>query len=121
MAALEMTDLIRTTLGPRGLDKLLTDQFGHHIITNDGYTALVSTKTDHPISRLLVEIAEMQQMTVGDGTTSAVIIASEMLKEGYRMISEYDLHPTKIIKEIDEGLPIMLNYMQKNFKAKIAG
>ncbi|MDG7035385.1 MAG: hypothetical protein JRN37_10095 [Nitrososphaerota archaeon] len=112
LAAVGMADVVRTTLGPRGLDKLLVDQLGNRVITNDGYTVLVSIKTNHPVSRLLVEIAERQQMSVGDGTTSAVIMAAEMLKEGYRIISEYNIHPTKIIGEIDEGLPIIQNYLK---------
>jgi len=112
LAAVGMADIVRTTLGPRGLDKLLVDQFGNKIITNDGYTVLVSIRTNHPISRLLVEIAERQQMSVGDGTTSAVIMAAEMLKEGYRIISEYNIHPTKIIREIDEGLPMVNDYIK---------
>lgn len=114
LSALEMADVIRTTLGPMGLDKLLTDEFGKHTITNDGYTALISLKSDNPIGKLLVEIAEMQQMTVGDGTTSSVIMASEMLKEGYRMISEYGIHPTKIIREIDEGFDLIKEYLNKH-------
>ena len=61
MAAWGWPTLVRTTMGPRGLDKLLVDQMGNRVITNDGYT-LVSLKTAHPISRLLVEIAERQEM-----------------------------------------------------------
>lgn len=100
MAAMSMADVIRTTLEPRGLDKLLVDQLGNRMITNDDYTVLVSLKATHPVSRLLVEIAELQEVSVGDGTTSAVIIAAEMLKEGYRIISEYKIQPSKVIKDL---------------------
>jgi archaeal chaperonin len=102
----------RTTLGPRGLDKLLVDQLGNRVITNDGYTVLVSLKTNHPISRLIVEIAERQEFSVGDGTTSTVIMAAEMLKEGYRVISEYNIHPSRILSEIDEATELITKYLQ---------
>ncbi len=110
MAAIGMADVVRTTLGPRGLDKLLVDQLGNRVITNDGYTVLVSLKATHPISRLLVEIAERQEMNVGDGTTSTVIMAAEMLKEGYRVTSEYGIHPTRILSELDEGIALVAKY-----------
>ena len=111
MAAVGMADVIRTTMGPRGLDKLLVDQMGNRVITNDGYTVLVSLKTSHPVSRLLVEIAERQEMNVGDGTTSTVIMAAEMLKEGYRMTSECGIHPSRILSELDESVDIVAEYM----------
>jgi chaperonin GroEL (HSP60 family) len=111
MAAVSMADVIRTTMGPWGLDKLLVDQMGSRVITNDGYTVLVSLKTNHPVSRLLVEIAERQEMNVGDGTTSTVIMAAEMLKEGYRLISEYGIHPSRILAELDEGVDLVARYL----------
>ncbi len=110
MAAIGMADMVRTTMGPRGLDKLLVDQLGNRVITNDGYTVLVSLKTMHPISRLLVEIAERQEMNVWDGTTSTVIMAAEMLKEGYRVTSEYGIHPTRILSELDEGIKLVADH-----------
>jgi chaperonin GroEL (HSP60 family) len=111
MAAIGMADVIRTTMGPWGLDKLLVDQMGNRVITNDGYTVLVSLKTAHPVSRLLVEIAERQEMNVGDGTTSTVIMAAEMLKEGYRVISEYGIHPSRILAELDEGVDLVAKFL----------
>lgn len=113
MAAVSMADVVRTTMGPRGLDKLLVDQMGNRVITNDGYTVLVSLKTSHPVSRLLVEIAERQEMNVGDGTTSTVIMAAEMLKEGYRMTSECGIHPSRILSELDEGVEIVAEYFEQ--------
>jgi len=74
-AAINLAEVIRSTLGPRGLDKLLLDQLGRRVVTNDGYTVLVSMKLDHPVSKLLVEIAERQQLSMGDGTTSVVLMA----------------------------------------------
>jgi chaperonin GroEL (HSP60 family) len=112
MAAVAMAEVIKTTLGPKGLDKLLIDQLGNRVITNDGYTVLVSLRTNHPIGKLLVQIAELQEFTVGDGTTSAVIMAAEMLKEGYRIISEYNIHPSKVIRELDEGISLCSDYLK---------
>ncbi len=112
MAAISMADVIRTTLGPKGLDKLLVDQLGNRVITNDGYTVLVSLKTSHPVSKLLVEIAEQQEINVGDGTTSTVIMAAEMLREGFRVISEYSIHPSRLLAELDEGADIVTQYLQ---------
>lgn len=114
MAAMSMANVIRTTMGPKGLDKLLVDQLGNRVITNDGYTVLVSLRTTHPVGRLLVEIAELQEISVGDGTTTAVVIAAEMLKEGYRIVSEYNIHPSKIIKELDEGVSITEDFLEKS-------
>jgi chaperonin GroEL (HSP60 family) len=112
-AAMAMADVVRTTLGPGGLDKLLVDQIGNRVITNDGYTVLVSLRTTHPISRLLVEIAERQEVTVGDGTTSAIIMAAEMLREGYRIASEDGIHPSRILPGLDEGMALLTDYLQK--------
>ncbi|HUK92919.1 MAG TPA: TCP-1/cpn60 chaperonin family protein [Methanomicrobiales archaeon] len=113
LAAVGMADVIRTTLGPRGLDKLLVDQLGNRVITNDGYTVLVSLKTSHPVSRLLVEIAERQELSVGDGTTSTVIMAAEMLREGYRVTSEYGIHPSKLLAELDEGVAVVSEFLHE--------
>ncbi|MGI0092079.1 MAG: TCP-1/cpn60 chaperonin family protein, partial [Nitrososphaerales archaeon] len=114
MSAMALADTIRSTLGPRGLDKLLVDQLGNRVITNDGYTVLVSLKTTNPVNRLLVEISERQQFSVGDGTTSAVIMAAEMLREGYRIIAEFKVHPTKLIGQIDEALGLSKDYLKNS-------
>ena len=111
-AAISLAEVIRSTIGPRGLDKLLLDQLGRRVVTNDGYTVLVSMKLDHPISKLLVEIAERQQHSVGDGTTSVVIMAAEMLREGYRAIAEYKIHPTTVIRQIDEAIELVISYLK---------
>lgn len=113
IAAVGMADVVRTTLGPRGLDKLLVDQLGNRVITNDGYTILVSLKTTHPVSKLLVEIAERQEVSVGDGTTSTVIMAADMLKEGYRVTTEYGIHPSRLLAELDEGVSLVTEYLNK--------
>ena len=87
-AVMAVADTIRTTLGPKGLDKLLIDQALNRHVSNDGVTILLSLRAIHPVAKMIVEIAERQEQKVGDGTTTAVILAAEMIKEGKRLIRE---------------------------------
>ncbi|WP_435102951.1 thermosome subunit alpha [Halarchaeum sp. P4] len=80
-AARAVADAVRTTLGPKGMDKLLLDSSGNVVVTNDGVTLLEEMDIDHPAADLLVEVAETQEAEVGDGTTSAVVLAGELLAE----------------------------------------
>ena len=75
-AVMAVSDTVRTTLGPKGLDKLLINQAMNRHISNDGVTILLSLRAIHPVARMIVEIAERQEQMVGDGTTTAVVIAS---------------------------------------------
>ena len=79
-AALSVANVVKTSLGPIGLDKMLVDDLGEVTITNDGATILAQLEVEHPAARVLVQLSEMQDKEVGDGTTSVVILASEMLK-----------------------------------------
>jgi hypothetical protein len=74
-AVMAVADTVRTTLGPKGLDKLLIDQAMNRHISNDGVTILLSLRAIHPVARMIVEIAERQEQLVGDGTTTAVVMA----------------------------------------------
>ncbi len=103
-AVLSIADTVRTTLGPKGLDKLLVDELGNRFITNDGATIMLSIKTVHPVAKLVVEIADRQETKVGDGTTTAVVLASEMIKEGKRLIVDMGIHPTLIVRGIELGI-----------------
>ena len=85
-AVMAVADTVRTTLGPKGLDKLLIDQSMNKHISNDGVTILLSLRAIHPVARMIVEIAERQEELVGDGTTTAVVMSAEMIKEGKRLI-----------------------------------
>ena len=96
-AAKAVADSIRTTLGPKGMDKMLVDTIGDVTITNDGATILDEMELDHPVAKMMVEVAKTQEEEVGDGTTTAVIIAGELLKKSEELI-EQNLHPTVIIK-----------------------
>ena len=80
-----MANIVKTSLGPVGLDKMLVDDIGDVLITNDGATILKSLEVEHPAARVLVDLAKLQDQEVGDGTTSVVIIASELPRSlGFR-------------------------------------
>jgi chaperonin GroEL (HSP60 family) len=103
-AVMAVADTVRTTLGPKGLDKLLIDQAMNRHVSNDGVTILLSLRAIHPVARMIVEIAERQEQMVGDGTTTAVVMAAEMIKEGKRLIKELGVHPTKVVEGITSGV-----------------
>jgi chaperonin GroEL (HSP60 family) len=90
-----LAETIRTTLGPKGMDKMLVDSLGDIVVTNDGVTILREMDIAHPAAKMLVEVAKTQEDEVGDGTTTAVIIAGELLKKAENLL-EMDVHPTII-------------------------
>ena len=94
-AAKAIADAIRTTLGPKGMDKMLVDSIGDIIISNDGATILKEMDVDHPTAKMIVEVAKSQDTAVGDGTTSAVILAGELLKQAEALL-EQGVHSTVI-------------------------
>ncbi len=95
MAARAVAEAVRTTLGPKGMDKMLVDSMGDVIITNDGVTILKEMDIEHPAAKMIVEIAKTQDDEVGDGTTTAVILAGELLKKAENLL-DLDIHPTVI-------------------------
>ncbi len=94
-AAIVIAEAVRTSLGPRGMDKMLVDQFGDVVITNDGATILKEIDVQHPAAKMMVEVAKTQDSEVGDGTTTSVIIAGELLKRAKKLL-EQKIHPTVI-------------------------
>ncbi|GGL48742.1 thermosome subunit beta [Halocalculus aciditolerans] len=96
-AARAVADAVRSTLGPKGMDKMLVDSMGDVTITNDGVTILQEMDIDNPTAEMIVEVAETQEDEAGDGTTTAVAIAGELLKNAEDLL-EQDIHPTAIIK-----------------------
>jgi thermosome len=94
-AARAIADSVRSTLGPRGMDKMLVDSMGDVVITNDGVTILKEIDVEHPAAKMLVEVAKTQDDECGDGTTTAVILAGELLKKAEALI-ERNVHPTVI-------------------------
>ena len=96
MAGKVLAETVRTTLGPRGMDKMLVDGMGDIVVTNDGVTILREMDIDHPAAKMLVEVAKTQEDEVGDGTTTAVIIAGELLKKAEELL-EQEIHPTTLV------------------------
>lgn len=97
MAAKLVAETVRTTLGPKGMDKMIVDSLGDIIITNDGVTILEEMQIEHPAAKMIVEVAKTQEDQVGDGTTTAVILAGELLKNSEHLLDQ-DVHPTVITK-----------------------
>ncbi|MCW3996552.1 MAG: thermosome subunit beta [Candidatus Bathyarchaeota archaeon] len=95
-AAKIVAETVKTTLGPRGMDKMLVSSIGDVTITNDGATILKELDVQHPAAKMLVEVAKTQDNEVGDGTTSSVILAGELLSKAERLLDE-NIHPTVII------------------------
>ncbi|WP_191906029.1 thermosome subunit beta [Haloarcula hispanica] len=99
-AARAVAESVRSTLGPKGMDKMLVSSMGDVTVTNDGVTILSEMDIDNPTASMIVEVAETQEDEAGDGTTSAVAIAGELLKNAEDLL-EQDIHPTAIIKGFD--------------------
>ena len=94
--AYAVASAVKTTLGPRGMDKMLVSDMGDIVITNDGATILKELAFDHPAAKMMVEIAKTQDEEVGDGTTSAVVLSGELLKNALGLLDQ-DLHASTII------------------------
>ena len=94
-AAKAVASAVRTTLGPKGMDKMLVDTLGDVVITNDGVTILKEMDIEHPAAKMIVEVARTQDDEVGDGTTTAVILTGELLRKAENLL-EQDVHPTVI-------------------------
>ncbi len=97
MAAKAVAESVRTTLGPKGMDKMLVDSLGDIVITNDGVTILEEMSIEHPSAKMIVEVAKTQEKEVGDGTTTAVVLAGELLKKAEELL-EQDIHPTVLAR-----------------------
>jgi len=97
MAAKAVAETVRTTLGPKGMDKMLVSSLGDVVITNDGVTILEEMQIEHPAAKMLVEVAKTQENEVGDGTTTAVVLAGELLKQAEKLLDD-NIHPTVIAR-----------------------
>ncbi|ERJ05960.1 Thermosome subunit alpha protein [Halorhabdus tiamatea SARL4B] len=110
-AAQAMGEAVRTTLGPRGMDKMLVDSTGNVVVTNDGVTILDEMEVEHPAANMVVEVAQSQEQEVGDGTTSAVIFTGALLEAAEDLL-ERDVHPTTIaagFEQAGEHVPDILD------------
>lgn len=90
-----VSNAVRTTLGPKGMDKMMVDSIGDIVVTNDGVTILDEMELEHPTAKMMVDVAKTQDEEVGDGTTTAVVISGKLLEEAEDLI-EQDVHPTII-------------------------
>ena len=110
MAARIVAEVLRSTLGPRGMDKMLIDSLGDITITNDGATILDEIEVEHPAAKMMVEVAKTQDDMVGDGTTTAVVLAGELLKRAEELLDQ-NIHPTVIVsgyrKAVQKAIEIL--------------
>src|ERR671934_495267 len=95
-AAKTIAEIVRTSLGPRGMDKMLVNNIGDVTITNDGATILKEIDIQHPAAKMMVEISKATDNEVGDGTSSVVILAGALIEKAEELISK-DVHPTVIV------------------------
>ena len=110
-AAIALSNIVKTSLGPQGLDKMLVDDIGDVTITNDGATILRQLEVEHPAAKVLVELSQLQDKEVGDGTTSVVIIAAELLKRASEMIKNR-IHPSHIISGYKTACKQAVGYIE---------
>ncbi|MFZ8854833.1 MAG: thermosome subunit beta, partial [Thermofilaceae archaeon] len=103
MVARAIAETIKTTLGPKGMDKMLIDTLGDITISNDGATILDEMDVQHPIAKLMVEVSKAQDKEVGDGTTTAVVLTGELLKEAEKLLDK-NIHPTIIASGYKKAL-----------------
>lgn len=128
-AAIAISDAVKSTLGPKGMDKMLVDSMGDVVVTNDGATILKEIDIEHPAAKMIVEVAKSQDQRCGDGTTTAVILTGELLKAAGELI-EQKIHPTVISSgfklaadkavETLNKISIPIKYDDKNTLKKIA-
>lgn len=111
-AAKIIAEIVKSTLGPKGMDKILVDSLGDVIVTNDGATILDKMDVEHPAAKMMIEVAKSQDDTVGDGTTTAVILAGELLKRAEELI-EQRIHPSTVIAGYKKALDIALKNIDK--------
>ena len=116
LAARTLSEMLRSSLGPRGLDKMLIDSFGDVTITNDGATIVKEMEIQHPAAKLLVEAAKAQDAEVGDGTTSAVVLAGLLLEKAEDLLDQ-NIHPTIIIEGYKKALNKSLEILSSLGKA----
>ncbi|MEM1537447.1 MAG: thermosome subunit beta [Candidatus Nezhaarchaeales archaeon] len=111
-AAKAIAEAVRSTLGPRGMDKMLVDSLGDVTITNDGATILDEIEVQHPAAKMMVEVAKAQDDEMGDGTTSVVVLAGELLKRAEELTAK-NVHPTTIISGYGKALEFCRKELEK--------
>ncbi|MCD6088677.1 TCP-1/cpn60 chaperonin family protein [Candidatus Bathyarchaeota archaeon] len=112
MAARVIAEAIRSTLGPRGMDKMLVDSLGDITITNDGAAILDEIEVEHPAAKMMVEVAKTQDDEVGDGTTTSVVLAGELLKKAEELLDQ-NIHPTIIVSGYRKATKKAMEVLEK--------
>jgi len=112
MAARAVAESVRTTLGPKGMDKMLVDSMGDVIVTNDGVTILKEMQIEHPAAKMVVEVAKTQDEQVGDGTTTVAILTGELLKNAEKLLDN-NIHPTIISKGYRKAAEESMHILEK--------
>ncbi|XP_021280378.1 T-complex protein 1 subunit alpha [Herrania umbratica] len=118
VACQAVANIVKSSLGPVGLDKMLVDDIGDVTITNDGATILKMLEVEHPAAKVLVELAELQDREVGDGTTSVVIVAAEFLKRANDLVRN-KIHPTSIISGYRLAMREACKYVEEKLAVKV--
>ncbi|KAF2488085.1 t-complex protein 1 subunit alpha [Neohortaea acidophila] len=118
LATQAIANVVRSSFGPSGLDKMMVDDIGDVTVTNDGATILSLLTVDHPAGKILVDLAQQQDKEVGDGTTSVVLIAAEMLRRANELM-KMRIHPTTIITGYRLALREAVRYMNENISTKV--
>jgi len=118
MAAQSIANIVKSSLGPVGLDKMLVDDVGDVTVTNDGATILKNLEVEHPAAKVLCELADLQDQEVGDGTTSVVIIAAELLKNAEELVKQ-KIHPTSIISGYRLACKEACKYLSDNLTISV--
>merc|ERR1712216_554809 len=114
-----VANIVKSSLGPVGLDKMLVDDIGDVTITNDGATILKLLEIEHPAAKILVELAELQDQEVGDGTTSVVILAAELLKRANELVKN-KIHPTSVISGYRLAMREACKYVEEHLAIPVA-
>merc|ERR1719464_1896876 len=117
-AVVALANILKSSLGPQGLDKMLVDDIGDVTITNDGATILKQLEVEHPAAKVLVDLANLQDTEVGDGTTSVVIIAAELLKRANELVKN-QIHPTTIMAGYRIAMRECIKFIQENLSLKV--
>lgn len=112
MAARVISEVLRTTLGPRGMDKMIIDSLGDITITNDGAAILDEVEVEHPAAKMIVEVAKTQDDMVGDGTTTAVVLAGELLRRAEELLDQ-NIHPTVIVSGFRKAAKRAVDALEK--------
>ena len=112
-----LSNILKSSLGPVGLDKMLVDDIGDILVTNDGATILSRLEVEHPAAKMLVDLSKLQDDEVGDGTTSVVLLASELLKRA-NTITQHKIHPTNVIAGYKLACRESIKYIKDNLAIK---